>query len=200
MHPNAAFRPADPMSADALIDAIAFAAIFATTPDGPRVAHAPLLRTGPGAFRFHLARGNALTRHLDGAAVLAVLQGPDAYVSARWYAEASQVPTWNYVAVEIEGTARRLDDAELPGLIDALSNEHEARVSDGMPWTMAKMPEDKLNPLLRAIVGFELAVTDVRSTVKVSQNKSAEERARVAAGLEAGGAQAMAALVRKGGA
>jgi transcriptional regulator len=200
MHPNAAFRPAELTAADALIDQIAFAAIFAGVPDGPRVAHAPLLRTGPETFRFHLARGNALTRHLDGATLLAVVQGPDAYISARWYADAAQVPTWNYLAVEIEGTVRRIDDGELPALIDALSNEHEARVVGGVPWTMAKMPEAKLQPLLKAIVGFELSVTDVRATVKVSQNKSPEERERVAAGLDGQGEAAMAALVRKGAA
>ncbi len=200
MHPNSAFRPADATVADMLIDDIAFSAIFAVTPDGPRVAHAPLLRTGAETFRFHLARGNALTRHLDGAAALAVVQGPDAYISARWYADAAQVPTWNYVAVEIEGAVRRIDDAELPGLIDALSNEHEARVVEGTRWTMAKMPEAKLQPLLRAIMGFELQVSEVRTTVKVSQNKSADERERVAAGLDTQREDAMAALVRKGAA
>jgi transcriptional regulator len=200
MHPNAAFRAADRAVADALIDEIAFAAIFAITPGGPRVAHAPLLRTGADTFRFHLARGNALTRHLDGAATLAVLQGPDAYISARWYTEPAQVPTWNYVAVEIEGTVRRLDDGELPGLIDALSNVHEARVTHGTPWTMTKMPDAKLQPMLGAITAFELHASDIRTTIKLSQNKSADERERVAAGLDAEGASAMAALVREGAA
>jgi transcriptional regulator len=196
MHPTAAFRPEQQAQVDALIDGSSFAAIFAPTRDGPRVAHAPLLRTGPESFRFHLARGNALTRRLDGACALAVLSGPDAYVSPRWYADAEQVPTWNYVAVEIEGTVRRLDDAVLPDLLGALSDRHEARIAEGTPWALAKMPEDKLRPLLGAIVAFELEASAVRATFKLSQNKSADERARVAAGLEAQGNGALAALVR----
>jgi transcriptional regulator len=196
MHPNAAFRPEQQAQVDALIDGPAFAAIFAMTPDGPRAAHAPLLRTGPASFRFHLARGNALARHLDGADALAVLTGPDAYVSPRWYADPAQVPTWNYVAVEIEGTVRRLDDAVLPGLLDALSDRHEARIAGGTPWTMAKMPGNKLQAMLGAIVAFELEASDVRATFKLSQNKSAAERERVAAGLAAQGNGALAALVR----
>jgi transcriptional regulator len=196
MHPNAAFRPEQQGQVDALIAASSFAAIFAATSDGPRVAHAPLLKTGPQTFRFHLARGNALTRHLDGASALAVLHGPEGYVSPRWYSDPTQVPTWNYVAVEIEGAVRRLDDAELPALLDALSERHEAGVVGGTPWTMAKVPEDKLRPMLGAIVAFELGVSAVRATFKLSQNKSAEERERVAAGLAAQGERELAALVR----
>src|SRR5690606_4368551 len=108
---------------------IGFAAIFAATPDGPRVAHAPvMLRDDAAALHFHLSRGNGLTKHLDGTTALAVVQGPDAYVSASWYAAADQVPTWNYVAVEMEGTVRRLDDADLVTQLDTLSALHEARI------------------------------------------------------------------------
>jgi transcriptional regulator len=196
MHPNAAFRPEHQAQVDALIDNSPFAAIFAATPDGPRVAHAPLLRTGHESFRFHLARSNALAGHFDGVDALAVLSGPHAYVSPRWYADPAQVPTWNYVAVEIEGRVRRLDDAVLPGLLDALSDRHEAHVVEGTPWTLAKMPEDALRPMFGAIVAFELEASAVRATFKLSQNKSADERERVAAGLEAQGNGALAALVR----
>jgi transcriptional regulator len=49
MHPNAAFRHDDPVLFEQLIREIGFAMIFATTPDGPRVAHVPLVSTGDGA-------------------------------------------------------------------------------------------------------------------------------------------------------
>src|SRR3546814_10936364 len=85
-------------------------------------------------LRFHLARGNALTRHLDGTTALAVVQGPDAYVSAGWYAATDQVPTWNYVAVEMEGIASKLNAAALPDLLDALSAHHQALIGEPPPW------------------------------------------------------------------
>jgi transcriptional regulator len=47
-----------------------------------------------------------------------------------------------------------------------------------------------------AIVGFEMRITAWRPTVKLSQNKSADERARVIAGLEATGHSALARLMR----
>ncbi len=196
MHPNAAFRHQDRDLLELLIEQIGFGMVFAQTPDGPRVAHVPLLTTGDGALQFHLARGNALTKHIDGATALIVINGPDGYVSPRWYADPEQVPTWNYVALELEGRVRRLDgDATLAQVTD-LSDQQEARIAEGQPWTMDKLPPHKLRGLLAGIVGFELEIQGWRETLKLSQNKTAEERERVATGLEGEGSPAIAQLMR----
>ena len=202
MHPNAAFRhgardEVGRVLIEALVEEVGFGMVFAQTPDGPRVVHVPLLWTKDGSVQFHLARGNALTKHLDGMTVLAVVNGPDAYVSPRWYADPAQVPTWNYVAVEMEGRVRRLDSDGLLGQITALSDKHEARIAQGKAWTMDKLPEAKLRGLLAGIVGFELEVLGWRETIKLSQNKSAEERARVVTGLDGAGSAAIARLMRE---
>jgi transcriptional regulator len=197
MHPNAAFRSDDRALMESLVEEIGFGMIFATTPDGPRVAHTPLVWTGDGAVQFHLSRGNALARHLDGMTALAVVNGPDAYVSPRWYEDAGQVPTWNYVSVELEGRVRRMDADGLLGLLETLSAREEARVTTGGAiWTMDKVPEARLRQLLGGIVGFELEVQGWRPTFKLSQNKPEAERLRVAEGLEAQGAPALATLMR----
>ncbi|MFC3785647.1 transcriptional regulator [Sphingopyxis italica] len=183
MHPNSAFRPRQDDLAELLVREIGFAAIFASTPDGPRVAHAPVVLSDDRAtLQFHLARGNALTRHLSGASALAVVQGPDAYVSASWYTDADQVPTWNYVAIEMEGVARKLDGAELVAQLDTLSAAHEARIGAHPPWTRAKMNPALFSKMTGAIVGFEMRIAAWRPTIKLSQNKSADERERVIAG------------------
>ena len=196
MHPNSAFRHADRGLLEALVDEIGFATIFAATPDGPRVAHVPLLKTGEDTVQFHLARGNGLVRHLAGATALAVINGPDGYVSPRWYADPAQVPTWNYVALELEGVIRKLSADELLAQVTALSDRHEVRIAQGQAWTIDKLPAATLSGLIAAIVGFELAITVRRETVKLSQNKSPDERARVASGLDGEGAGALAALMR----
>lgn len=197
MHPNSAFRPRQDDLAELLVREIGFAAIFAGTPDGPRVAHAPVvLSDDRSSLQFHLARGNALTRHLAGANALAVVQGPDAYVSASWYTDADQVPTWNYVAIEMEGMARKLDDAELIAQLDTLSARHEARVGANPPWARDKMNPALFSKMTGAITGFEMRIAAWRPTVKLSQNKSAEERARVIEGIEATGHGALAQLMR----
>jgi transcriptional regulator len=196
MHPNPAFRTENRALFETLIEEIGFGMVFATTPDGPRVAHVPLLSTGDGAVQFHLARGNALTAHLNGMTALAVVNGPDGYVSPRWHADQTRVPTWNYVALELEGRVRRMDTDGLLNLLEALSDRHEARIVEGEFWKIDKVPEDKLRRMLGAIVGFELEVQAWRPTLKLSQNASTEDREGAIAGLEAAGATAIATLMR----
>ncbi len=197
MHPNSAFRSEDRALFEALITEIGFGMVFLHTPDGPRIAHVPLLLTEEGTLRFHLALGNALTRHLGGAQALAVVNGPDGYISARWYSDPDQVPTWNYIALEMEGPVRRMDRAELLTLLEDVSAHHEARVTEGKPWTMDKMNPSKRDRMMDMIVGFELTVQAWRPTFKLSQNKSAEERARLIEGLKAQGTHAVAALMER---
>lgn len=198
MHPNAAFRTDDRALLEALLTEIAFGMVFLTTPDGPRVAHVPLVHTGDGAVQFHLARGNALTRHLPGATALVVVNAPDGYVSPRWYADQTQVPTWNYVALELEGRVRQIDEDGLRAQLADIGEQHEARVTTGgQPWTLTKTPPDRVAGLLRAITGFELEVQAWRPTLKLSQNKDAAERLRVADALEQQGNAALASLMRE---
>lgn len=196
MHPNNAFRGdagRDPLDE---IAAIAFARIFAATPEGPRVAHAPVLRTGPNRLRFHLANYNALARLIDGATALIVAEGPNGYVSANWYADVrGAVPTWNYVAVEAEGTVAALDRAALIDLLDGLSATLEPRV--GEDWTRAKMEAPRFEAMLNAITAFEMTVTATRVTHKLSQNKSADEAERLIAAMAAQGDAATAEAMRK---
>lgn len=196
MHPNPAFRHEDRDLLEALIDEIGFGMIFAATPDGPRVAHTPLLSTRDGAVQFHLSRGNSLTQHLNGLTALAVINGPDGYVSPRWYEDTSQVPTWNYVSLELEGRVRRIDADHLLALVAALSERHEERIRAGEPWTMDKLPPDRLRGLLAGIVGFEMELLAWRPTFKLSQNKPPEELHRLADALEAEGSPAVAQLMR----
>lgn len=200
MHPNPLFRTKDRALCENLIAQIGFGMVFAATPDGPRVAHTPILTTGDGpetawTVQFHLARGNALARHLDGETALIVVNGPDAYVSPRWYDNRDTVPTWDYVALELEGRVRRMDDAGLEAFLRAAIAKHEGKL-EGTPWLAEESSETMWSGLFRGIVGFELEVLAWRPTLKLSQNKSANERARISEGLEAAGHADLAVLVR----
>ena len=199
MHPNSAFRSEDRALLETLIEEIGFGMVFLTTPDGPRVAHTPLLSTGDGAVQFHLARGNALTKHLDGSTALVLVNGPEAYISPRWYEDRATVPTWDYVALELEGRVRRMDQEGLDALLYALIERNETRLG-GEVWQASETPEDYWRKLLGAIVGFELEVLAWRPTLKLSQNKTAEDRVRIAEALEQSGSPALAQLIRTLGA
>ena len=196
MHPNKSFRWTDETEMRAFAAARGFAHVFAATADGPMVAHVPLTLAEGGHFRFHLSRGNRLGRHLDGAAVLASVAGDDFYVSPDWYAApVDQVPTWNYITVEIEGIAHALGEADLLDQIDALSAAHEARLAPKPVWTRDKVSEPKLHGMVSAIEAFELEVSAIRGNRKLSQNKHAADRAGVIAALRALGHNAHADLL-----
>lgn len=194
MHPNPAFRSDDdPL---AFVAAHGFAHIFGQTPDGPRVAHAPVLVTPAGSIMFHLARTNALARHLDGLTALASIGGPGHYVSPNWYDDpAANVPTWNYQAVEIEGPVRAMDVAELEGLLHFAAATFEPRV--GEDWTMHKMARPRAEAMMRAITGFELVPAAIRTTLKASQNRSDADAQGVIGALERLGQHDGAAAIRR---
>lgn len=175
MHPNAAFRM-DEDAARAFVADEGFGMVFVSTPSGPAVTQVPVVANADGALRFHVARGNRVTPHLDGATALFVVQGPHAYIPPRWYAAGpDEVPTWNYVSVEVEGTVRALDRAALRDQLDALTATFESAPA----WSMDQMNPGKAEAMMHAIVAFELVPTAWRGTAKLSQNKSAEIRARV---------------------
>jgi len=195
MHPNALYRNDDRALHEALIEEVGFGMVFAQTPDGPRVAHTPIVSTGDGAVQFHLARGNALTRYLVGQEALVVINGPDAYVTPRWYADANTVPTWDYVALELQGPVRKMGEEGLLAMLDAIAERHEERIA-GEAWTRAQVDPAKIAALVNGIVGFEMEVRAWRPTFKLSQNKPAEDRAAIAEALEAQGSPALATLMR----
>ena len=196
MHPNAAFRfkSADPVLA--FVAEYGFAHIFGVTPDGPRIAHAPMLVTDDERLRFHLANSNDLTPHLDGEPALVSIGGPGHYISPNWYADpAMHVPTWNYRSVEIEGVVRRLSDAELADLLDLSAATFEPRV--GEDWTMAKMAPARAEAMMRAITGFELLPGSIRTTDKASQNRNEADARGLVAALERIGERAGANAIRR---
>lgn len=195
MHPNPLFRSTDHALMREWIAGIGFGAVFLTTPDGPRVAHTPFIMRENDRLQFHLARGNALTRHLDGATALATVTGPHGYISPRWYDNRDTVPTWDYVAIEMEGPVRRIEDTELDTFLYDLIDTHEGRMA-GEGWNAGEASEKTWNGLFKAIVGFELEIRDWRPTFKLSQKRSAAERATIAAGLDGLGHGELAAAMR----
>jgi len=195
MHPNPAFHIDDPELCRMLIGAVGFGMVIAATPDGLRVAHTPMVATPEGHVRFHLAKANALTPHLPGATALLLVNGPEAYVSPRWYEDRGQVPTWNYVAVEMDGPVATLPPEELADLLGIIGGQREARLP-GDPWRPEHVPGERWDAQFNAITGFEMQVAHWRPTFKLSQNKSAEDRARIADALEEEGSPALAQMMR----
>ena len=107
------------------------------------------------------------------------------------------MPTRNYAVVHTHGRLRATEDAAwLRARVGRLTDTHEA--SRAHRWQVGDAPVDFIEQMLRAIVSIEIELTPMRGKWKVSQNRSAADRASVAAGLgtiEADDARAMARLV-----
>ena len=69
----------------------------------------------------------------------------------------------------------------LHALVSRLTQEREAARSQ--PWAVGDAPPDFIQSLLRAIVGIEIPLTQLIGKFKLSQNRSAADRAGVVAGL-----------------
>lgn len=177
------------------IEQHSFGTLVAVTSEGITANHVPMqllaAPNGPGLLRGHIARANPLWRLLEGGdPVLAIFLGPDHYVSPSWYPSKHEhgkaVPTWNYAAVHVKGTVRFIEDAEwLRSLVASLTDEHERHSAH--PWKITDAPADYIAGMVRAIVGFEIQVSAIEGKFKASQNRSAADRAGVAAALRAAG-------------
>ncbi len=91
------------------------------------------------------------------------------------------VPTWNYAAVHAHGTLVPVaGDAEARAVLAALVERFEG--ARAAPWRLPT-PSPQHDAMVGAIVAFRLPIRRVEGKFKLSQNRSAEDRARVAQGL-----------------
>ncbi|MBO0898351.1 FMN-binding negative transcriptional regulator [Cellulomonas sp. zg-ZUI199] len=170
-----------------LVAAAGSAELVTVGPDGyPTSTLLPVVWDGDRLV-LHMARANPQWRTIgDDAPALAVVTGPQAYVSPSWYPSKAEhgrvVPTWNYSAVHLTGRARvHTDPAWLHDAVSALTDRHETGRPDR--WQVTDAPEVFVEKQLRAIVGIELLVERVEAKAKLSQNRSAADHAGVVAGL-----------------
>jgi transcriptional regulator len=197
MHPNRKFHIQDRDSIAGLVRELGFGILFVPTEAGLRSVHVPVLLDGD-RLRFHVSRRNLVHDALAaGGDALFVATGPHAYISPEWYGLEDRVPTWNYVAVELEGSVRALDEGELVQLVDDLSAGNEARLAPKIPWTRDKMSPGRFEGLLKAIAGFEMQVAHWRGTAKMDQDKPDSVRASIAEALAGRGELEMARMMTR---
>jgi transcriptional regulator len=165
-----------------------FATLITPGTPEPHISHVPLLFVPGcephGILIGHVARANPHWQHAKDGESVAIFQGPHAYVSPSWYEHPERmVPTWNYAVAHAHGMLEIIEDpVETRRVLDALVQRFEhARPA---PWTFA-MASRQRDAMVGAIVAFRLRVKRVEGKFKLSQNRSAEDRRRVAAGLNA---------------
>ena len=161
-----------------------FATVVIAGAAGLAANHLPLELAGD-RLQGHVARVNELAK-ADGAEVLVIFQGPDAYVSPNWYPSkhetGREVPTWNYAVVQVHGRLRVIEDqAWLRALLERLTERHEA--GQASPWHVDDAPADHVEKMLGAIVGLDIAIDRIEAKFKLSQNHPTRNRTGVVEGL-----------------
>jgi transcriptional regulator len=157
-----------------------------------------------GILYGHVARNNDQWRKPALGESLAIVRGPDAYVSPSWYAAKAEhgrvVPTWNYVTAHVYGQLVVHDDPDwVEDVVRRLTAKHEAArlAARGQtrPWSVDDAPRKFIEGQLRAIVGLELQITRIEAKAKLSQNRPVGDIAGIEAGLSARGDEQMASAV-----
>jgi transcriptional regulator len=188
------FNAMDEAELRSLVDAVGSAELITVGNDGFPVATRLPVLWQEDRLVLHMAYANPHWRSItDGAPALAVVTGPEAYISPTWYAAKAEhgrvVPTWNYSAVHFAGLLTVHRDPEwLRTAVSSLTDLHEQRRP--VPWAVTDAPAPYIAQQLKAIVGLEMAIRTTEGKAKRSQNRSDEDRAGVVAGLrEHGGAR-----------
>lgn len=185
MYCPAHFAENDPEALGALIAANNFAVLVSSVNGRAFATHLPFLyRPESAILTAHMARANPHWEALAAAPdeALVIFQGPHAYVSPAWYGEPG-VPTWNYAAAHVYGTFELIADPTAHrDALEALTVHHEA--GNSPPW-QADFTTPLIAGMLRGTVAFNIRIRTIEGKFKLSQNRSAADRGRVVAALEA---------------
>jgi transcriptional regulator len=180
------FEIKDVAWARAFMDEHRFATLVTIRGGEPFATHVPLVYEPEpepyGTLRGHVARANPHWQSFD-AMQLVMFTGPHAYVSPTWYRSGGPaVPTWNYTAVHAYGHAQIVEDpGEVRDLLVRLTDREEAGRTPR--YTVDAQDPDYVQHMMRQIVAFRIPIERLEAKAKLSQNRTPEERERVAKAL-----------------
>lgn len=191
------FHIEDRSAALAFMRANPFAILVSNTDSGPFATHVPVVIRESGdhwTIRGHVAKANPHWRYLQSDSnCLMIFHGPHAYISPSNYETREAVPTWNYGAVHIYGTAKTFAEPEqLLNMLHDLIPTFDAAYQQ--QWD--SLSETYQQRLLSHIVGFEIAVTKIEAKFKLSQNRTRNEQQHIIESLSSASDTAISGTAR----
>jgi len=139
----------------------------------PVATHVPVLfeeRDDKLFLMAHVMRKQGHTKAFENNPnVLAIFYSAHTYVSASWYENKQVASTWNYQAVHSRGLLRFLGETELHDVLTKLTKTFEH--NEQSPALVHKMDEAYVNNMMKAIIAFEIEITDIQHVFKLSQNR-----------------------------
>ncbi len=186
MYIPASFREEDIETLHAQVHTYPLGTLVTHGDGGLQASPLPFLMEA-NVLRAHMARANPHWKLLAAdAECLVIFTGPDAYVTPDWYPSKAVthkvVPTWNYAAVHVRGRLRVVDEPGwLAQQIADLTATHEA--VRPAPWRPADAPADFIAAQMQAVIGLEIAITQIEGKWKMGQNREAADREGVVRGM-----------------
>jgi transcriptional regulator len=173
------YKELDPEVIEQFLRANDFATLVSFDGERPIATHLLLdfqrRRDGSLVLNGHMARANKQWQTFaEPQEVLAIFSGPHTYISPRWYNH-TNVPTWNYMAVHAYGAPRVItENDELYGLLKRLVDKHEGDSGAVSPYRLESLPEEFVTKQMQAIVGFQIEISRMEASFKLSQNRNQE--------------------------
>jgi len=191
------YKPSNPEVVYSYIEKNAFATLV-TQGEGLIGSHIPLLleKSEHGNYLTgHVSRANEIIDQLkDGQEVLAMFMAHHAYVSSSWY-DHINVPTWNYIAVHIYGTATLLSGDDLYHSIENMVNKYESGRKDR--FRLKDFGQEELHGHLNGLVGFKINIDRVEAAYKLSQNRKDNDYREIISQLRSGGTDLELAIAQE---
>jgi transcriptional regulator len=162
-----------------------FATIVTAKDNIPQATHLPFAVSTRGdnvILTSHFAKANGQWRQIVDRVNLVIFSEPHAYISPTHYDKEQSVPTWNYVSVHAYGAATIINDRDQAfEALEKMIDTYEA----GYRQQWAGLPREYKLRMLNGIVAFEIVVTDLQGSKKLSQNKTEQEQQRIIETLSA---------------
>ncbi|MFB6258901.1 MAG: FMN-binding negative transcriptional regulator [Flavobacteriales bacterium] len=175
-----AFRIEDRQEALAFVQEHPFGVLVSSEEERPLATHLPFVieeEAGELFLASHWAKANDQWKGLEGKEVLTIFSGPDAYISPSHYDAEESVPTWDHLSVHLYGSLELIEsDEEVRELLEKMIRCFEPAYMK--QWEhLSERYKSELIPGLKA---FRIRVNEVQGQAKLSQDKSAKERERIA--------------------
>ena len=98
---------------------------------------------------------------------MAVFTGPHAYISSSWYNH-ENVPTWNYTAVHVYGKVKIIHGEAVINSLTKLVDKYEQ--ASACPVKVSELSKATMRQA-EGVIGFEIEITQIEATQKMSQNR-----------------------------
>lgn len=198
MYTSQLFREEDPELIKKIIEENGFGIIVSTADGRLHASHIPMMLEGKNEELYltgHISKANPHSTSFENASqVLAIFQGPHAYISSSWYNHFN-VSTWNYIAVHVYGTLIYQEEQELYHSLQTLTEKYEKH--SRQPVTVEQLPDEYVQKQMKGIRGFKIKVEKMEATFKLSQNRDAESYHNIIKNLQEKGDQLSAGVAEE---